>query len=264
MRKTKWILLSLIMALILLVPSNTFAATRNKWVKKGEVYTYYKADGKLAKNGIFKIGNKSFCFNKDGRQLTGWREVGSHTYYFKHGSGSSGYMVTNKKIDGIQLGKNGRANPGTKRAKAKLPLLVSSRKMVDKIVGRGAKSEKKLKSCYNYLIKHYNIYFGFSNNVSSNTWDIAYAKQLLDYKAGDCYGFATTFAYLAHALGYEDATIVANGHCWVRIGSNYYDPFWAKQYKIDAFNVPPKKCNRNNMFHTDWHRDWTYSMACRK
>ena len=293
MKRLKLYFATVLMLLVILIPANVPAAVtstntstatstgtpavdtkasaakpavvkKGRWAKKKKDYYYYQPDGKRAKNGIVKIGTRKYCFDKKGRQLTGWRKVGKYTYYFKQASGSKGYMVTNKKIDGIKLKKNGRAKPASERAREKLPLLVSARKLADKIVGRGPKSMKNLEECYYYLRDHYSIFWTPVKNMSSTMWDIEYARETISRGCGDCYGFATTFAYLAHAIGYKDTTIVANGHCWVRIEGHYYDPFWTKEYGTYAFNIPPEQCNKNNMFHTDWARDGAYFKYCKK
>lgn len=291
MKKQKIFMIISLMLFVLLVPANVPAMAANtitntpsvsaktnttkpsaskkgRWVKKKKDTYYCLPTGKYAKKGIFKIGTKKYCFDKKGRQLTGWRKVGRYIYYFKQASGAKGYMVTNKNVDGIRLKANGRAKAGSKRAKAKLPLLVSARKLADKIVGRGPKSIDKLEVCFYYLRDHYSIYWTTVKQMDSPVWDIEYAKETMSRRSGDCYGFASTFAYLAHALGYKDTTLVANGHCWVRINGRYFDPFWVKEYgekyEINAFNIPREKCNKNNMFHTDWARDGAYFKACKK
>lgn len=43
----------------------------SRWVKRGRYYYYYNKNGKLLKNGTYKIKGAYYCFDKKGRRLSG-------------------------------------------------------------------------------------------------------------------------------------------------------------------------------------------------
>lgn len=86
--------------------------------------TYYYSSGKV-QTGIKKVGKMRYYFGEDGvRQENGWVTVGSSKYYIVDGViqtgwvvcdgkryyfNSNGKLVTNKTVDGVQLGADGSA-----------------------------------------------------------------------------------------------------------------------------------------------------------
>ena len=86
------------------------AAKKSK-KKKGKLiqkngYTYYKKNGKIIKKRFIKIKGKTYHFGKDGTMTMGWLCSRGEYYCF---SRVNGKMFKNRKVDGIQLDKNGKA-----------------------------------------------------------------------------------------------------------------------------------------------------------
>lgn len=213
---------------------------RGKWVRKKGWFYYYNEEGKMLKNGIFTIGKKKYCFDKKGRQLTGWRKIRKHTYYFRYSNGKNGYMVTNRKIDGVRLKKNGRAAPKGSRAKRKLPILVRVQKLTDKVIRPSMKQSEKLKACFEYVRDHYSMHTIPELGHSSGDWDLNYAEFMLSHGYGDCYCYAAAFAYFANAVGVK-GVLTANddGHGWTESDGKYYDAHWAKVIGTDKCYASP-------------------------
>lgn len=65
--------------------------SRNKWVKRDGVWYYYDQYGNKLTNGKYRIGDKSYCFDSEGRMKTGWQQYGGVYYYFDD---TNGHMLT--------------------------------------------------------------------------------------------------------------------------------------------------------------------------
>ena len=63
--------------------------------------------------------------------------------------------------------------------------------------------EKKLRACYDYMIRHYTYTRRGYVAVGAKGWQADYANQFLKTKTGNCYGWAATFYYLAKKCGYK-------------------------------------------------------------
>ena len=116
-------------------------------------YFYYYQDGKKL-TGLQQIRGNTYYFKSNGVQLTGWRKIGSDYYFFRIVNGAGGYMVKDKKINGIQLDRNGKAKLNTKCAKRKTKVMARCAVLMDKAVKPGQTKAKKLKCAYKYLKKN--------------------------------------------------------------------------------------------------------------
>ena len=210
-----------------------------KWVRKNGYYYYYRNKKKL-KNGIFRIGQKKYCFDKKGRQRTGWRKIGKYKYYFSIRNGKNGYMLAGRKVDGVALKKNGRAAPKGERARKKLPILIKVQQMTDKIVKPTMSKSKKLKICFEYVKNHFSGYDIHDLGHMRQNWELEYAAFMLNNGFGDCYCYAATFAYFANAIGYSHVMSVnSGGHGWTEINGKFYDPNWANVIGTDKCYAVP-------------------------
>ena len=92
-------------------------------------------------------------------------------------------------------------------------------------------NRKRLKQCYNYLWKHYR-YRGFQEKPTAGKMP-SYAYYMLKNKRGDCLRYASSFAYIARALGYDSRVYVGKvisvrgtmvPHAWteVKVGGKWY------------------------------------------
>lgn len=224
------------------VPAEATAQKVNKWEKNSKgFYIYYGSDGKKAKF-LTKIGKKKYYFDKNGKQLNGWQKIKNSYYFFRIANGTGAYMLTGTTINGIKLNKSGKAILNTSAKKQKAKLLYNAQLRVRRIItdNRLSKS-KKLRKLYDWTQKNSNIsksaLGGFRYN--NGNWDLYYAGNILNASRlparGDCYTYASTFGYLANAIGYK-ATICSTGwHGYVRIGNKFYDPSWQKAVRDNLF-----------------------------
>ena len=149
-------------------------------------------------------------------------------------------MLTNRKVDGIKLKKNGRAAPKGARAKQKLPLLIRVQKLSDKAVRPAMKKSRKLRAVFDYVRDNYTMHTIPELGHSAGDWDLDYAYFLIDHGYGDCYSFAAAFSYFANAVGYQNVlTANDDGHGWTEIDGRYYDAHWAKVIGTDKCYASP-------------------------
>ena len=66
---------------------------------------YFLKDGALAQNVVVEIKGEKYFFGSNNEKSTGWAEYQGNAYYFD----KKGKMVTNKTVDGLKLGKDGKA-----------------------------------------------------------------------------------------------------------------------------------------------------------
>lgn len=217
------------------------AAPKYKWVEKKQYYYFYNKEGKLYKNGIYKIQGKKYCFDAQGRQRTGWRKVNGGVYFFRDKNGPDGYMRRNTKIDGIYLNIYGRAELKTARNKKKLPLMLQVLEITDKITKPGMTLEEKKKICFKYAREHFREMTIPNLGRKNADWDITYAKFMLDRGVGDCFAYAAIFGYMANAIGCDKVLVVNDeGHGWTEIDGLFYDVEWSNVIGIDKCYAVPR------------------------
>lgn len=218
------------------------AKKANKWVKnKKGFYTYYDSQGKKC-TGLTTIKGKNYYFDQKGIQRCGWQQIDNGYYYFRIASGSKAYMMTNTTMNGIRLGKTGKAVLNTSARRQKIKLLWRAQQLSQEIITDNTMTKnQKLKALYDWTQKDSNIRktnIGSFKSAKAN-WDIYYAGLVLNASRlparGDCYTYASVFGYLANTVGYE-ATVCSSGHHgFVMINQKFYDPSWQKSMPNSFF-----------------------------
>ena len=211
-------------------------ASEARWKKTSSGYQYLRANGKPYKASkgkilLFTVKGKTYAVDDTGIQLHGWRECGGKYHYFSFGSGKKGYMLTDTKVDGIPLDADGRAKPSTARTKKQVVLMASYSRWADEITASkaGASKEEKLRIVFDYLRKlPYRYVSGYKKNDSD--WDIWGAEYVYTHRSYDCHPIAAAFAYMAHAIGYQDIQVITlkYWHSFTRIDGLYYDTSLAR------------------------------------
>lgn len=218
---------------VLALPAQA-ARRRNTWVvtKSQKVYYYGKKGKKTA--GLKKINGKFYYFDRGGVQRTGWRKIKNNYYFFNISTKKRGYMLSSKTVNGIRLDKKGRAVQ-TPESLRKLKLLVTANQIVDQITNPKMTKEQKLKKCFDYTIQSYG-YQTWRTFQNVNGWEIAYAEDMFFRGRGNCFSYASAFAYLANAVGYQTVYVISSGgHGWAEIGGKVYDPDWTFVSKVDSY-----------------------------
>lgn len=237
MKKTNEFMLTLVAALfcflVLTLPVQA-AHRQNTWftAKSQKVY-YYGSKGKKV-TGLREIKGKYYYFDKSGVQRTGWQKIKNNYYFFHIAPKKRGYMATSKTVNGIRLDKNGRASQ-TAESLRKLKIMIAANQIVEKITSPKMTKEQKLKKCFDYTIQTYG-YQTWRTFSNTNGWEMAYAEDMFFRGRGNCFSYASAFAYLANAVGYKNVYVISSGgHGWAEIGGKVYDPDWTFVSKVDSY-----------------------------
>ncbi len=218
---------------------------------------YYGEDGKKVK-GLVEINGKKYYFDSKGIQRTGWQKIDGSYYYFKIAKKAKGYMVTNKKVNGIKLKKSGKASTSG-NAKSKLKVLVKAQQFMEKATKPAMTKKEKLKACWNYMIKNVR-YVGYEPFKNTSHWDQTYANRIFDKGKGTCFAMGSAFAYVANACGYTAYAVEGGGHGWAEINGKIYDPSWVyRDTKHSYFGMSYSKSGKGG------RRDlWKYRTYVKK
>lgn len=245
---------AVMMLVLLACGSFTLAhAAKKGWVMQKN-RCYYYAGGRPV-TGSRRIGGREYLFDAKGVQKTSWRKVGNAYYCYRSAEKAGGYLLKNTVRNGIRLGRDGRAELSSDRARQKAALMVRVSAFMDRIVekskARLSSRRDKLKACYDYLRKKYPYHFVSHFREKDPNHDLWFVNALLTRGYADCHPFAFTFGYLANALGYQDVTVLSwhtkkygnGGHSWVKMGTKIYDVSLGRYKKksYSLFGIDEKK-----------------------
>lgn len=223
--------------LLTAVPVQAAKKYRNTWRVKSERVYYYNAKGKK-ETGLTRIGKKYYYFDAKGVQRYGWKKIGNQYYYFTPGRGKKAAMVKNQEINGIRLDKQGRAARDSVSLR-KLKLMAEAGSIVDKITHPFMTKTQRLKICFEYAKKNYG-YTTWRNFSPQAGWELSYAEDMLYRGRGNCFSYASAFAFLANAAGIPNVSVVSSGgHGWAEINGKVYDPDWALVSSVDTYFAMP-------------------------
>ena len=201
---------------------------QDEWVQILGLIYHVDQNGYI-QTGMTKVGDATYYLLPEGRLYTGWLTLGEDLYYFRE----DGTMAADTAIGAWLLGKDGRLIP---QAGQPLPTEVSPLQMLvsqilSEIVTPEMTQEQKLRACYDYMMARCS--YKRSYEKPSGDWTGTYATDILTTGKGNCYRFASGFAYLAKGLGYESR--VATGqikskkggvtpHGWteIKLGDAWY------------------------------------------
>lgn len=91
--------------------------------------------------------------------------------------------------------------------------------------------DEKVKAAFDYIKEHYleGVLHNPPYSYTKKDWPIVCANDLFVNGKGDCYSYGAAFAYMARAIGYEEAYACnSGGHGWTQIDELIYDPEWSK------------------------------------
>jgi hypothetical protein len=217
--------------------------TPGKRVKAKSGYIYETGvDGKL-KTGLISYGETSKLRYYDKNSYAekfGWQKSGSKYYFFKL---NSGIAVTGKTVNSIRLGSDGKAKiPAKNKFKQqKIKMLIQAQKIIEQKTKPTMTRGEKLRICFDWTekISYKDKYAksagdgGFTrakkDPAFAGHWEVAYAKPALFQIKGNgknCFIQASSFAFLANAIGYKDVVVVTSGgHCWSKVAGKSYDQY---------------------------------------
>jgi len=143
-------------------------------------------------------------------------------------------MLKNRVVDNIPLTKKGYAKTTATQTKLKKKTMA----IVSSITNSSMSQSQKLRVCFDYMISRSRFsYRTWRAYQYYDNWEVDYAYEILTKNAGNCYSFASGFAFLAKEVGYEVYVIrgripgsrdgAGDGltrHSWVMIQGLHYDP----------------------------------------
>lgn len=229
------------------------AATKKKAVKKkskkkkGKLiqkngYTYYKRNGKIVKKRFIKIKGKTYHFGKDGTMTMGWLCSKGEYYCF---SRINGKMFKNRKVDGIQLDKNGKAEK-TEANVEKIKTMIRARLQMRKICKMSDSKEVKLRKCFDWVAKVPYKRYRFLNKIyTQKGWECTFANDIFQKGDGCCVSEAAALAFMVHECGYKTVYVAHDTeHAWMELGGKVYDTLFARSKDYEKYyNLSYSKYN---------------------
>ena len=150
-------------------------------------------------------------------------------------SAKGAYKITSNKLNGIYIESKGRAKKSGSNAR-KLKIMVEANRIVEKITKPTMTRKQCLRTCFNYVKKHY-TYYSWREFKNTANWEKDFAEDMFFRGGrGDCVSYAAAFAYMANAVGMKKVYVICSGgHGWAEIGGKIYDPDWALVSKVDSY-----------------------------
>ncbi len=157
---------------------------------------YADSSGVIQRDKLFDAGGLSYIADQNGALRYGWITLGKDEYY----AWSSGALAKNTTVDGVKLDSNGR--------KVIIPedseVIRLAKKLIEAAAPSSASNAEKLRLSFNYIVKNCTYKRDYTDPLTlSGDWREKYAIEMFKTHLGNCYRYASAFAYVAEALGYD-------------------------------------------------------------
>ncbi len=130
-------------------------------------------------------------------QKTGWEKYKGKYYYFYEQNGKS-VLAVNQIVDGVYVDIDGvRVDDEVIKLAVEFVQTHSSAEDTN---------EKRLEDCYNYLYKRFDYKTMYGVPTVNDMSECA--RHMFINHNGNCYRFASTFAYIARVLGYDSRVVL--------------------------------------------------------
>lgn len=248
---------------------------KNNWLEMNGLKWHFDKNG-ILQTGLVTVGKKTYFLYANGLYANGWQQIGDGIYFFN----SDGSMAKNTTVNGFKIGADGKVvftqqqlAATASAAAAQAPAADTSvsatatqaavlsqgvtnqalanavMSILGQIITPGMTDDQKLLACYNYVIDT----TSYKRTYETPTGDFTgqYAMDIFTTHQGNCFRYASAFAYLAKGCGFDvnvtTGTIKAarggvTPHGWavVNIGG--------VQYIFDPDMADAKPVYRNSMF----------------
>lgn len=222
-------------------PSTCRMATGFKTIGKSKYYFY--SNGKrssgwktisgskyyLTSDGRLTIGWKTYkgaryYFASNGKMTKGFKKIGKYVYYFSSAGKLQKNTIVGSKSQGYYYVDSYGVRVTTKEVKQAVSF-------VRKYTKTSWSKSKKLQACYKALWKKY-PYKRYYDKPSAKKM-ASYANSMFTQRKGNCYRYASSFAYIAKVLGYDSRVAVGKishrgggmtPHGWaeIKVGKKWY------------------------------------------
>ena len=209
----------------------TFAIERKGWEEKDGLKYYY--DGDLSK-GIKEIDGKSYFFDENGVNQTGWQEVDGAYYCFDRIDGT---LVTNGQVDGINVDASGKAEQSDYNEYKIETMMTAHKIMLEQTLPTDTMEQKRLKLFNWEMYEHGYHRWRLLSDIyeTSPDWEITFANDIFERGSGCCVADSCAAAFLIREIGYTDIYICHDtSHCWFTVGGKLYDPLFAEAKDFDT------------------------------
>lgn len=198
--------------------TSTTTTVKNGWKKEGGQYYYY-VKGRKVTNQLKKISGATYYFGSNGARKTGWYTVKSgNTYRTMQFASNGKYTGKSKTVNAILMKKTDA---------------VIKNQKISASLTTVAQKKAALSRLYTYVKNNYNYsrvmgQFGKGKSLS-------YAQQTIEKTAGNCYGFASSFAVMAKratglpvrvcwgtSTAFNKNRAQAHGWTEIKIGNTWY------------------------------------------
>ena len=244
---------------------------KNDWLELNGLKWHFDANGNM-QTGLVTVGKKTYFLNVNGIVGTGWQQIGDGIYYFN----ADGSMAKNTTVDGFKLGKDGKvvftaeqlamaaaaAQAASGAAtQANVTTAVSAEPVTNQALAQTVQSilagiitpdmtdDQKLLACFEYVLN--SMSYKRTYETPGGDFTGQYALEAFTTHQGNCYRYASAFAYLAKGAGF-DAHVVTGMISAARGGLTPHG--WAEVnvggvwYLFDPDMADAKDKFRNNMF----------------
>lgn len=150
-------------------------------------------------SGWQNIDGKEYYLNSKGEKTVGWQKISGKYYYFN----KKGVLLKNQIAGSKSTGYWYVDKTGVRITTTEIKYAV---KFVMKHSKAGQSKKSRLKSCYKALCKYQ--YKRIYNDSPSSKKIKSYARYMFKNKKGNCYRYASAFAYIARVLGYDSRVAV--------------------------------------------------------
>lgn len=213
--------------------------------------TYYIDENGYVQLGLTEIDGNSYYLSPEGKIARGWLEIEDSWYFFQF----DGTMAVNTVVDGLYLGSDGKAlSDGDEIVPQRNELREEVDSILSSIITPEMTEEEKIAACYWYVAN--NFTYKRTYETPQGDWTGDCALEILTTGMGNCYRFASAFAYLLTELGYE--TKVITGRIGTRQGGT--TPHGWTEVKIEnewyVFDTELQYANRDKDYY--WKTYETY------
>ena len=178
--------------------------------------------------GMTEIAGKTYYLYPEGTYARGWTQINNSMYFFFF----DGSMAKDTVIDGISLGRDGKAAVAVNEfVEPRNELRERVDAILLSIITPGMTEEEKISACYWYMVNSFS--YRRTYETPAGDWTGVFALDILSTGKGNCFRYASAFAYLMYELGYETKVITGvigarrggtTPHGWteVKIGDVWY------------------------------------------
>ena len=192
---------------------------RPGWTQVGEKWVYFHADGSVTKGTEIRYGELP-----DGRK---------GNWYTVDGVIDTEYRGALEADGEKWIVSGGEAKKVETEADR---TLYRAHRLLASITTADMSKEKKLRKCFVYVRDAYRERRPRSPHYHGMDWPVVYANDMFVRGYGNCFSFASAFAYLAKAIGYENVYCCNSGtHGWAEINGLIYDPEQSKNHSNSTY-----------------------------